>query len=247
MTRLLRVDDATLAAFAVRAGKGREERAALGAELDAAADVLLLGDLDGPDPDRTAAAGALLAITRRVVAVPIIGARQHPINIARTIATLSNLHARRVGVAGVSAGELALISRLFETWPLDAVAANADAEVYVDDSRILRISAPEFPSIGGPLTVPVDVADKPVTVLLSASGEADAGDAGVDGVPGVDVALNGREDFSLWGGDLSPEHPAVTEQSSRTRGARAAFGLGASVPFAAGVPAFAGSGRFEQV
>lgn len=231
MTRLLRVDDATLAGFAVRSGQGRAARALLGAELDAAADVLLLGDLDGPGPDRTAAAGALLAITRRVVVVPIIGERQHPINLARTLATLSNLHGRRVGVAGADASVLALISRLFETWPLDAIVGDTDAGVYVDDTRIVRIADPSHPNIGGPLTVPVDVTDKPVTVLLSSSGSA---------APGVDV---------VWDGEAVPVWDTVVALGAGTDviGARAAFGLGASVPFASGTPAFAGAGRLDQV
>jgi len=231
MTRLLRVDDATLAGFAVRAGEGRASRELLGAELDAAADVLLLGDLDGPGPDRTAAAGALLAITRRVVVVPIIGERQHPINLARTLATLSNLHARRVGVAGSSATVLALLSRLFETWPLDAIVGDTETGVYVDDTRIVRIADPAFPSIGGPLTLPVDVDDKPVTVLLSPSGSAE---------PGVDV---------VWDGAAVPVWDTVVALGAGTDavGARAAFGLGPSAPFATGTPAFAGAGRLDQV
>lgn len=233
MTRLLRVDDATLAGFAVRAGSGRAERAALGAELDAGADVLLLGDLAGPGPDRTAAAAALLAITRRVVVVPVIGERQHPINLARTIATLSNLHERRVGVAGSSAPVLALISRLFETWPLDAVVGDSEAGVFVDDSRIVRISDPAFPTIGGPLTVPVDVSDKPVTVLLSASESVS---------PGVDVVLDADE-VLVWG-----TVPVLGDEGDEDIvGAREAFGLGASAAIAVGAPAFAGSGRLDQV
>ncbi|MFJ2371098.1 hypothetical protein [Microbacterium sp. NPDC087665] len=231
MTRLLRVDDATLAGFAVRAGESRASRELLGAELDAAADVLLLGDLDGPGPDRTAAAGALLAITRRVVVVPIIGERQHPINLARTLATLSNLHARRVGVAGTSAAVLALISRLFETWPLDAIVGDTEGGVYVDDTRIVRISDPSYPNIGGPLTLPVDVDDKPVTVLLSSSGSAE---------PGVDV---------VWDGAAVPVWDTVVALGAGTDavGARAAFGIGPSAPFATGTPAFAGAGRLDQV
>jgi hypothetical protein len=231
MTTILRIDDATLAAFAVRAGAGREARIRLGAELDAAADVLLLGDLEGAEPDRTAAAAALLAITRRVVIVPIIGARQHPINLARTIATLTNLHARRVGLAGRSADELALISRLFESWPLDSIVGDADAGIYVDDSLIVRIADPEFPTIGGPLTVPVDVSDKPVTVLLSSDAVAS---------PGVDVVLDAAS-VPVWGAAV-----ALSDRGEPV-GARAAFGLGASSVFAVGVRAFAGSGRFDQV
>jgi|GEM_PF-2368876 len=235
MTRILRVDDATLADFAVRSSAGRDSRAALGAELDAAADVLLLGDLDGVAPDRTAAAGALLAVTRRVVVVPIIGARQHPINLARNVATLSNLHARRIGLAGDDASVLALISRLFESWPLDAIIGDADAGVYVDDSRILRISDPVFPAVGGPITVPVDLADKPVTVLLAASGAV---------APGVDVVLDARS-VPVWGAAVPG--PAGERSDAAPAGARAAFGLGASVPFASGAPAFAGAGRLDQV
>lgn len=232
MTRLLRVDDATLAAFAVRSGSGRDARAALGAELDAGADVLLLGDLTGPGPDRTAAAGALLAITQRVVVVPIIGARQHPINLGRNIATLSNLNGRRIGLAGTSASVLALISRLFESWPLDAMVGDSEAGVYVDDSRIVRISDPGFPSIGGPLTVPVDVTDKPVTVLLGSGGA----------IPGVDVVL-AVEEVPVWGAV-----PVLGDDGDADAvGARAAFGLGASEAIAVGAPAFAGSGRFDQV
>lgn len=235
MTRLLRVDDATLASFAVRAGSGRAERAALGAELDATADALLLGDLDGPGPDRTAAAAALLAITRRVVVVPIVGERQHPINLARTIATLSNLHERRVGLAATSGAVLALISRLFETWPLDAVARDADARAFVDDTRIVRIDDPGFPSIGGPLTVPVDVSDKPVTVLLSPSATV---------TPGIDVVLDAAA-LPVWGWK-SPADDALGGAADAV-GARAAFGLGASVAFATGMPAFAGPGRLTRV
>lgn len=232
MTRLLRVDDATLAAFAVRAGTGRAARAALGAELDAGADVLLLGDASGPGPDRTAAAAALLAITRRVVVVPIIGERQHPINLGRTLATLSNLHGRRVGVAGADPAVLALISRLFETWPLDATVADSDAGVFVDDARIVRISDPVFPSIGGPLTVPVDVTDKPVTVLLG-SGAA---------VPGVDVVL-AVDEVPVWGAA-----PVLGDDGDADAvAARAVFGLGASAAIASGAPVFAGAGRFDQV
>ena len=236
MTRILRVDDATLADFAVRSGgAGRHSRAALGAELDAAADVLLLGDLDGVAPDRTAAAGALLAVTRRVVVVPIIGARQHPINLARNVATLSNLHARRIGLAGGDASVLALISRLFESWPLDAIIGDADAGVYVDDSRILRIADPTFPAVGGPITVPVDLADKPVTVLLAASGAV---------TPGVDVVLDARS-VPVWGAAVPG--PVGERSDAAPAGARAVFGLGASVPFASGAPAFAGAGRLDQV
>ncbi|MCK2029730.1 hypothetical protein [Microbacterium galbinum] len=233
MTRLLRVDDATLAAFAVRSGSGRAARTALGAELDAAADVLLLGDLTGPGPDRTAAAGALLAITQRVVVVPIIGERQHPINLGRNISTLSNLHGRRIGLAGTSAPVLALISRLFESWPLDAMVGDSEAGVYVDDSRIVRISDLAFPSIGGPLTVPVDVADKPVTVLLSSSAQVG---------PGVDVVLDAAA-LPVWG-----TVPVIGDEGDEDIvGARTAFGLGASAAIAVGAPAFAGSGRFDQV
>lgn len=233
MTRVLRVDDATLASFAVRSGAGRDARAALGAELDAGADVLLLGDLSGPGPDRTAAAGALLAITQRVVVVPIIGERQHPINLGRSIATLSNLHGRRVGLAGTSASVLALISRLFESWPLDAMVGDSKAGVYVDDSRIVRISDPAFPTIGGPLTVPVDVSDKPVTVLLSSSAAVE---------PGVDVVLS-AEEVPVWG-----TVPVLGDEGDEDIvGAREAFGLGASAAIASGTPAFAGSGRLDQV
>ncbi|MHC9045300.1 hypothetical protein ACYX8G_11985 [Microbacterium saperdae] len=230
MTRLLRVDDATLAAFALRSGAGRASRSALGAELDAAADVLLLGDLDGVSPDRTAAAAALLAITRRVVVVPIIAARQHPVNLARVAATLSSLHGRRVGLAGRAAEELSLISQLWESWPLDTIIGDAEAGVYVDDSRIVRISDPEHPTIGGPLTLPVDVHDKPVTVLLASSGVAGAG---------VDVVLDTAA-VPVWGSE-----GGAAEAS--TGGARAVFGLGPSVPFAVGAPAFSGSGRLDQV
>lgn len=231
MTLVLRIDDATLAGFAVRSGEGRASRSALGAELDAAADVLLLGGLGGVSPDRTAAAAALLAITRRVVVVPIIAARQHPVNLARVAATLSNLHGRRAGFAGQSAEELSLISQLWESWPLDTVIGDAEGGVYVDDSRILRIADPVHPSIGGPLTLPTDVHDKPVTVLLSASGAVGAG---------VDVVLDPAS-VPVWGSD------AASAGFSDARGARAVLGLGPSVPFATGAPAFSGSGRLDQV
>ena len=120
MTRVLRVGDSTLAAFAVRSGSGRGARAALGAELDAGAGVLLLGDASGPGPDRTAAAGALLAITRRGVVVPVSGGRQHPINLGRSMASLSILHGGRVGVGAGGGGwgcEWAGALRALRGWP----------------------------------------------------------------------------------------------------------------------------------
>lgn len=234
MTRILRVPDAALAAFAVRAGSSIAERRRFGAELDAAADVLVLGDVTGPAPDRTAAAGALLAITRGLVVVPIIAERQHPVNLARVGATLSNLHGRRLGLAGTDRSLLALVSRLWETWPLDAVIGDADAGVYVDDARILRITDPAHPLIGGPLTLPVDVHDKPVTVLLSAS---DAVRSGVDVV--VDPAA-----LPVWG---SGDEAGPGLGGADARGARAVFGLGPSTLIATGTPAFEGDGRLDQV
>lgn len=237
MTRVLRVDDATLAAFAVRSGAGRASRALLGTELDAAADVLLLGDLDGTGPDRTAAAAALLAVTRRVVVVPIIASRQHPVNLARVAGTLSNLHARRVGLAGRAADELSLISQLWESWPLDTIVGDAEAGVYVDDSRIVRITDPSFPTIGGPLTLPVDVFDKPVTALLSPEGAVTSEGALP---PGVDVLIDAAS-VPVWGSD------AVADGRADVLGARAVFGIAPSVPFATGSPAFSGSGRLDQV
>lgn len=226
--RIRRVGDARLAELLVAAGRDLAARRELGRDVDTTTDVLLIGDGPG-GPDRTAAAAHLLAVTRRTVIVPIIGADQHPINVGRAIASLTNLHARRIGIAGGDPSVLALLSRLFESWPADSVVGDADRGVYVDDTRILRIDDPVHP-IGGPLTVPVDTADKPVTVLLDAEGKPS---------PGVDVVL-----------DLSAIAPWDTRESTvsgTTAGARAVFGLPDSTPFATGVPAFAGVGRLDQV
>lgn len=227
--RIRRIDDATLAGLAVRFRA--DARHTLGRELDAAADVLLLGDGAGGGPDRTAAASFLLAVTRRVVVVPVIGAGQHPINLGRVTATLTNLHDRRVGIAGDDPAVLALLSRLWETWPLDSMVGDVEGGVFVDDARIRRISDPAHPRIGGPLTVPVDVADKPVTVLLDAAGAV---------APGVDVVLD-PDAVPRW----DPAEPVVSPAAGG--GARAVFGVGPSVPFAEGSPAFTGAGRLDQV
>lgn len=227
--RILRIDDATLAGLAAAVGGTVSARRALGAELDATADALILGDGDGPD--RTAAASFLLAITQRVVVIPVIGADQHPINLGRVTATLTNLHRRRVGIAGSDPGVLALISRLWESWPQDSLVVDVEAGVYVDDTRIRRISDPVHP-IGGPLTVPVDVTDKPVTILL---------DAAASPSEGVDLVLDAAR-LPRWKRGVAPR-----EDAAPARSARAVLGVGPSVPFAQGSPAFDGSGRLDQV
>ncbi|GAB3595712.1 hypothetical protein [Microbacterium tumbae] len=233
--RIRRIGDAALAGLAARASADLPTRRALGMELDASADILLLGGGAGGGPDRTAAAGFLLALTRRVIVVPVIGSGQHPINVGRAIATLTNLHDRRVGIAGEDASVLTLLSRLFESWPLASVVGDVEGGVYVDDARILRIDDPAH-AIGGPLTVPVDVADKPVTVLLDAAGEV---------APGIDVVLDPTA-VPAWD---AAEPPVSSEPpvSGAPVGARTAFGLSASVPFATGSPAFTGAGRLDQV
>lgn len=234
--RILRADDRTIAGFAIRAGAGIAERHALGAELDATADVLLLGDATGPGPDRTAAAGFLLAITRRLIVVPIIGSHQHPVNLARATATLSSLHHRRLGLADGHADVLALISRLWETWPLASVIGDADAGRFVDESQIIRISDPNHPAIGGPLTLPVDVADKPVTILLDSSAHVSDGiDLVIDPVT-VPVLDASRLDA-----------PAQKEEAVAPLTARVVLALAASAPFATGTPAFAGADRLDAV
>ncbi len=229
---ILRLSDDTLARLAGTAAGDIDTRRALGAELDAIADVLLLGDGPG-GPDRTVAAGFLLALTRRVVVVPIIGSAQHPINLGRATAALSSLHGHRGGIASDDADVLGLLSRLWETWPSDSLIGDIDAGVYVDDSRILRIADPRYPTIGGPLTVPVDVTDKPVTILLTATHTLHE--------PGVDLAL----DIST----LAHWAPGAVRRDARAEAgsARAVLGLAPSTSIAHGTPAFHGAGRLDQV
>lgn len=230
--RTVRADDRAIAELAVRAGTGVADRRASGAALDAATDVLLLGDVSGPGPDRTAAAGFLLAITRRLIVVPIIGDHQHPVNLARATATLSALHDRRLGLGAVDVDALALISRLWETWPLDSLVGDADSGRFVDDSRITRISDPNHPTIGGPLTLPVDVADKPVTVLLGSAGVASEG---------IDLVMDAATVPLLDAAALRA--PAADAAEGAPRTARDLLGLAPSTPFATGSPAFADDDR----
>ncbi|MGO2665051.1 hypothetical protein [Mycetocola reblochoni] len=245
-TTILRIDDGGLASLAVDASGPVSARRALGAELDAAADVLVLGAADGgTGPDRTAAAGFLLALTRRVVVVPVVGGQQHPINVARAVATLALLHDRRIGVAAQDPALLGVLARLWESWPLDSVVADVEAGVYVDASRIRRIVHPSSP-IGGPLTVPVAADDTPPTLLVSpgrgaGGGPAAAEPTAADAGDGVELVLD-LGSIPLW----RRGRPA-RDGSGPARSARRVLGLGASVPVAEGVPAFDGAGSAEQV
>ncbi|MGP3534558.1 hypothetical protein ACTU3I_07170 [Microbacterium sp. RD1] len=230
---ILRAGEDLLAAFAAEVRGSLAARRAFGKRLDAAADVLILGDVSGPGPDRTVAAAFLLAVTERLIVVPIAGDRQHPVNLARSISTLSSLHGRRAGLAASDAGLLSLVSHLWESWPLTSIVGDAEAGVYVDDARILRISHPGYPAIGGPLTLPTDVVDKPVTVALG---------PGADPPPDVDVVLD-----LTHVGELDPSLPPLTGSRAAAGGARAVLGLGPSTPVAHGTRAFDGAGRLDQV
>lgn len=157
--------------------------------------------------DGTVFAAFLLAFTRRSrVVVRVDPARQHPINIARTVSTLSALHGARIGIglhadaetdawfargadAASAADYLRLVSSLWDSWPLDAIIGDAKEGRYVDAQRIVRVADPAYAHIGGPLTLPTDVSSKPPLLLLQAqSGEGGEGGEGGD-LPGVDLAL----------------------------------------------------------
>lgn len=153
--------------------------------------------------DGTVFAAFLLAFTRRSrVVVRVDPARQHPINIARTVSTLSALHGARIGIglhadaetdawfarganasAASAADYLRLVSSLWDSWPLDAIIGDTHAGQYVDAQRIVRIADPAYAHIGGPLTLPTDVSSKPPLLLLQAQG-GEGGD-----LPGIDLAL----------------------------------------------------------
>lgn len=172
---------------------GGPAAAGLGAALDAVPAAAFSLGLQGLGPasrDHIVAAAFLLAATRTsrfvVAANP---ARQHPIHVARAVATLSALHGGRIGVAAQAqaparpwylrethaalpdaADYLRLLASLWDSWPLDAVAADAASGPYADASRIVRIADPAYPAIGGPLTLPTDTAARPPTVLLAPAG-----------------------------------------------------------------------------
>lgn len=258
--RIAFVDDTTLTALARIVAEGRSSAAALGQALDDELDVLLLGDPSlpttsaqahsaGNGPDRTAAAAFLLAVTGTVVVVPVLGGAQHPINIGRTVATLATLHQRRVGVAAWDASVLSLLSRLWESWPLESMLLDVAGARYVDAGHIRRVADPVHP-IGGPLTVPVPLSDKPVTLLL---GEQQQPGALVDG---IDRRVQ-PSTIPAWTTPGGPGHLAdmahvdgvvrVPGESSRSaRSARAVLGLGPSASIADGSEAFPGESALEQ-
>lgn len=167
--------------------------------------------------DGTVFAAFLLAFTRRSrVVVRVDPARQHPINIARTVSTLSALHGARIGIglhddaatdawfsrathAASGADYLRLVSSLWDSWPLDAIIGDTHAGRYVDAQRIVRIADPAYAHIGGPLTLPTDVSSKPPLLLLQAQsgGGAEGGD-----LRGVDLALQPVSVNAYAGGGL---------------------------------------------
>lgn len=183
---------------------GGEPAAALGRALDqvpVAAFSVGFATPASQAKDGTVFAAFLLAFTRRSrVVVRVDPARQHPINIARTVSTLSALHGARIGLglhadaatdawfsrgtdAASAADYLRLVSSLWDSWPLDAIIGDTQAGQYVDAQRIVRVADPAYAHIGGPLTLPTDVSSKPPLLLLQAQG-GEGGD-----LPGIDLAL----------------------------------------------------------
>ncbi|MBS7780009.1 LLM class flavin-dependent oxidoreductase [Acidovorax sp. CCYZU-2555] len=243
------------AATAVLAAGG-ERAAALGRALDqlpVAAFSVGFATPASHAKDGTVFAAFLLAFTRRSrVVVRVDPARQHPINIARTVSTLSALHGARIGIglhadaqtdawfaratdAASAADYLRLVSSLWDSWPLDAIIGDTHAGRYVDAQRIVRIADPAYAHIGGPLTLPTDGASKPPLLLLQAQG-GEGGD-----LRGVDLALQSVSGNAyaaaglrlvLGEGDLQSVLAWAQSTAYAADGAgltlRAALGLGAS-------------------
>lgn len=203
--------------------------------------------------DTMVAAAFILAHTRHVpIVLTVDPARQHPVHVARTVATLSALHGGRVGVlaradaptrawhrpadagAPTAADYLELLSGLWDSWPLDAVSPDGSAARFVDDARIVRVEHPRLPGIGGPLTLPTDGLNKPPLLLLH------DGTAGSSAPPAVDLVLHrdpseparhasetGRIAL-LTGTDFPAQGVGRTPRAGD--GLRAALGLGPSRP-----------------
>lgn len=74
------------------------------------------------------------------------------------------------------------LSALWESWPLEALTGDTAAGRYVDDTRLGRVTTPGLPGIGGPLTLPTDMRDKPVLLWEGTSGD----------YPWVDLQLQER-------------------------------------------------------
>lgn len=252
----------------------RARAAPLLARLDAAPIAALsLGLGSAPDEarDRTVAAAFLLARTRRLAVLATLDpARQHPLHVARTVATLQALHPGRIGliaharplpqptyrhgggVTGNAAGYLQLLSALWDGWPLDTVAHDSTQAAFVDAQRLRRVADPRFPSIGGPITLPVDGAAKPPLLLAHAHAEEDERQVGgSEDSRGVDLHLRAtRGGLSLTarsasarvhlrlGGTLNDAWLSLDGRGAEALAApalRERLGLGASGP--AGLPA----------
>lgn len=203
--------------------------------------------------ETTVAAAFILAHTRHVpVVLTVDPARQHPVHVARAVATLSALHGGRVGVlaradaptrawhgtadAGppTAADYLELLSGLWDSWPLDAVSPDGSASRFVDDTRIVRVEHPRLPGIGGPLTLPTDGLNKPPLLLLH------DGTAGSSAPQAIDLVLHREPSeptrYASASGfvelAIGTDFPAPVDGHAphAGRGLRAALGLGPSRP-----------------
>jgi len=186
---------------------GGAPASALGKTLDAlpvAAYALGLGTVTARARDTSVALSFLLAFTRSSRFIASANpAQQHPINLARNLATLNALHGPRIGLAlhadaptagwfrpedaaspASAADYLRLVSSLWDSWPMDALIGDTEGGRYVDADRIVRIADPVYTLIGGPLTLPTDTPGKPPLLLLSPHGAAASTD------PSVDLQLN---------------------------------------------------------
>lgn len=188
------------------------------ARLDAAPIAALslgLGSAPHEAHDRTVAAAFLLARTRRLAVLATVDpARQHPIHVARTVATLQALHPGRIGliaharalpvpayrhggrITGSAGDYLRLLSALWDGWPLEAVASDRSQAQYADAQQLRRVEAPHFPGIGGPITLPVDGRWKPPLLLAHAHAAKDEekDHHHPEEPPGVDLHLHATRD-----------------------------------------------------
>ncbi|QHJ00915.1 LLM class flavin-dependent oxidoreductase [Xylophilus rhododendri] len=194
MSVILDISGLALAELTAALAVGGPQAASLGKALDrlpVAAFSLGLNEAGGRPRDALVLASFLLAHTRssRFVA-GADPARQHPINLARNLSTLSALHGQRIAVGlwadaptvawfrpdaaspATPADYLRLLSSLWDSWPLQAMVGDSEAGVFVDAGQLVRIADPAYASIGGPLTLPTDQSAKPPLVLLGA-GAAD--------------------------------------------------------------------------